>query len=421
MRVLVVQNPNRLKIFIFLFIILAHPVSGWWIDWVNCDDLLLNKEITPQSVFNDSENICFYGAGFNGKEFTISLKDPVRKLTRSMTVPVHKGVISSSWGHSLSAIDPGTYVIIGTNEKNSVCSNQNGENHCIPGDKSCTLWKFKGDIEECIKNKSKKCEIDNSSSDKDSDGDNWTDKCDAFPLDGSEWIDIDGDGNGHNMDADDFDVLVYKDKDDGITEPDEGSGTQEEVNGSSGEENSTEIPTENDNSNSTETDESSNAITPGESGDSGSSGGGGGGSGGGGSIPFKCVPEYECTYWSECNQDGKQTRACTIINNCPGPNAETEKICDGGYKPEENIKKESNLQVNSSEYAGSSFSTDLNQSGDSNQGNINVQNESGFSRITGNFITRLAENPPLSTSLIILLAISLVGLLSFRAWRKISK
>jgi uncharacterized Zn-binding protein involved in type VI secretion len=41
----------------------------------------------------------------------------------------------------------------------------------------------------------------------------------------------------------------------------------------------------------------------------------------------ECVPNWQCTSWSECGSDGKQTRTCSDLNNCgtiSGKPAETQ-------------------------------------------------------------------------------------------------
>lgn len=91
----------------------------------------------------------------------------------------------------------------------------------------------------------------------DDDNDGWQDGCDAFTQDSSEWMDIDGDGVGHNKDCDDFDAS------------------------------NTEICID-DNSNS------------------------GSGSSHKSSV---CFPEWECTEWSDC-EDGFIVRTCEKTNNC---------------------------------------------------------------------------------------------------------
>ena len=70
---------------ISLLILLSINVSAIWVDWVNCHDLLERNVITPQSVFNGTEDICFIGGGFTGSEYTLVLRDPVQKLERTFT------------------------------------------------------------------------------------------------------------------------------------------------------------------------------------------------------------------------------------------------------------------------------------------------------------------------------------------------
>ncbi|MBU2561313.1 MAG: hypothetical protein KKD17_03370 [Nanoarchaeota archaeon] len=42
-----------------------------------------------------------------------------------------------------------------------------------------------------------------------------------------------------------------------------------------------------------------------------------GGGGGGGGVTRECTPQWECTPWSTCRQDGTKTRTCYTLNNCP--------------------------------------------------------------------------------------------------------
>ncbi len=294
-------NFVKILIFLFVLILLIIPVSARWIQWVNCDDLFLRKRITPQQTFNSTEKICFYGSGFSGETYTIRLRETVKNLTRILTVPVNNEVISSVEGYSLSSIEPGVYTLMGLYESNYVCSNQDGQTHCIPEDKNCTFWKFKGDTGRCGRGRSRNCEIDFEFVDPDTDGDSWSDSCDAFPNDASDWIDIDGDGSGNNKDVDDFNILI-------ISEP----------------------------------------IIPGnnESGESGTGNGAGGGSGSGGNAR-KCAPEYECTDWSVCI-NGRQIRECWIINDCIGEPAPLERNCiENTQEPAENEEPYSMTQEES--------------------------------------------------------------------------
>lgn len=70
------------------------------------------------------------------------------------------------------------------------CYNE-GHPYCSPSDETC---EFVGSD----------CSVE-----ADSDADGWTDTCDAFPLDDSEWVDLDGDESGHNNDCNDFDSTIY--------------------------------------------------------------------------------------------------------------------------------------------------------------------------------------------------------------------
>ena len=57
-------------------------------------------------------------------------------------------------------------------------------------------------------------------------------------------------------------------------------------------------------------------------------GGGGGGSGGGG-----CSYNWECSTWSDCSQDGKQTRTCTNKGTCTGTAGEPAEVQNCVYNP----------------------------------------------------------------------------------------
>lgn len=83
----------------------------------------------------------------------------------------------------------------GCSTKN-LCYNQDNETFCSPDDDSCRLMRFTLDDGECRL----------SSLEVDSDSDSWSDSCDAFRFNSSEWVDYDADGVGHNEDCDDLDA-----------------------------------------------------------------------------------------------------------------------------------------------------------------------------------------------------------------------
>jgi len=397
-----------LILFASLFTILLSPANAMWIDWVNCYDLIYLHKITPQSTFQIDEKLCFYGAGFNGNQYTILLKDPVNKRTRSLAVPINNGVISSIEGISLSSMEPGTYILSGLLSQ-YVCSNENDQPYCIPEDLSCTLWKFT-DPESCLTNKSQACELDRGYHDLDSDGDGWTDECDGFPDDPTETIDIDGDGIGRNKDMDDFDNAA-------ITIRQGHSGNNPGQNQTASQNISNEIIINESNNQSNIT---NNSVASGSEGDSGGSGGGSSGSSGGGSgggsggsaggggrssgggtgaiqdIKLKCSPEYECNYWSDC-VDGFQTRSCSIINDCPGDPEETSRACVGQGLILEAVDN-------------------TEQTTETIDENPSVQ--SGFSLITGAVIRPIQERPGLFVSLFALLLIIVTSFLIYKYYYK---
>ncbi len=88
---------------------------------------------------------------------------------------------------------------------NAACYNDQGQPFCSPQDSFC---EYRNGAAEAS----------------DADGDGWTDSCDAFAQDASEWIDLDADGCGHNADIDDLDAAETSGCDDSGDE-----GANEEI------------------------------------------------------------------------------------------------------------------------------------------------------------------------------------------------
>ncbi len=67
------------------------------------------------------------------------------------------------------------------------------------------------------------------------------------------------------------------------------------------------------------------------------SGGGGGGGGGGGSSGWtsKCVPDWECTNWGNCQEGNKATRKCFDSSECNATRPNEERYCYYYVAPEE--------------------------------------------------------------------------------------
>jgi hypothetical protein len=53
----------------------------------------------------------------------------------------------------------------------------------------------------------------------------------------------------------------------------------------------------------------------------------GGGGGGGGGITAECSPQWECTPWSGCGEDGTRERECRTLNNCPKDKPAEKESC----------------------------------------------------------------------------------------------
>ncbi|MFH0875872.1 MAG: hypothetical protein V1859_08085 [archaeon] len=158
----------------------------------------------------------------------------------------------------------------------SYCKNQDNDFFCGEGDTSCTYVKYTGSEDNCA--------VDETFTDSDSDADLWSDNCDAFVDDNTEWLDFDGDSCGNNKDINDYDYS-------------EVSGCKE-----------------------SESDESGGIIvtTVDKASGSGSSGRG------------ICMEgAWKCTVWSEC-LEGKTTRICTKVKDCDGDwNKPSEtSVCD---------------------------------------------------------------------------------------------
>ena len=95
------------------------------------------------------------------------------------------------------------------------------------------------------------------------DNDNFSDYCDAFPENDTEWVDFDGDSYGGNYDCDDFNPLI-------TVECYETNETDDDDDGGKG----------------------------------------------GGSGETFCTAEWECTEWSSCDADDMRIRTCTKTNDC---------------------------------------------------------------------------------------------------------
>ncbi|MBD3203236.1 hypothetical protein GF327_03010 [Candidatus Woesearchaeota archaeon] len=80
--------------------------------------------------------------------------------------------------------------------KQSICENQDTLPFCNFDDTQCKYVKYIEFEGACIK--------DPDFNETDSDNDNWTDSCDAFPFNNKEQVDFDGDSLGYNIDCDDF-------------------------------------------------------------------------------------------------------------------------------------------------------------------------------------------------------------------------
>ncbi len=156
-------------------------------------------------------------------------------------------------------------IVFGTCSSTVACQNQNGAFSCSPSDSSCTYHTFVQDGQHCV--------VDTSFTDNDQDNDGWSNGCDAFIHEASEWIDIDGDGVGHTLDCNDYDTSIG-------------------------------------NCNAQPEETTSESSTPQRSG--GSKG---------------CVAKWDCSAWGSCI-DGKQTRTCERANYCFWPQSpETEQSC----------------------------------------------------------------------------------------------
>ncbi|MBN2422143.1 hypothetical protein JXB41_02860 [Candidatus Woesearchaeota archaeon] len=157
------------------------------------------------------------------------------------------------------------------------CETQEG-NFCYPESSECNYIIISG------------CDI---SSTGDNDEDLWQNGCDAFPEDNTECLDYDADGVGHNVDCDDYDPLNTS-----ICAEEEEEEVVEEV------------------------------IIQQEDNDNGGSSGRRGHSSGG-QVVWDCrIEDWECTDWSQCENE-KQTRTCSKIRACEGEfnKPEEEQSC----------------------------------------------------------------------------------------------
>jgi len=83
------------------------------------------------------------------------------------------------------------------NEYN-LCYNDHHQPFCSPHDETCEFIIHEWNGSSCV----------GASKELDSDGDGWTDTCDAFPQNPDEWLDYDGDMIGHNADCDDRNASI---------------------------------------------------------------------------------------------------------------------------------------------------------------------------------------------------------------------
>jgi hypothetical protein len=68
-------------------------------------------------------------------------------------------------------------------------------------------------------------------------------------------------------------------------------------------------------------------------------GGGGGGTEVAGRLARECTPQWECTPWERCGQDGTTTRNCHTLNNCPTDKPAESQECIYLLPPREKAKQ----------------------------------------------------------------------------------
>lgn len=78
-----------------------------------------------------------------------------------------------------------------------LCYNGDHQPFCAPTETSCTFASYTLVDGSCV-----------ATLEQDSDGDGWSDSCDAFPQNASEWMDLDADMVGYNTDCDDTNASI---------------------------------------------------------------------------------------------------------------------------------------------------------------------------------------------------------------------
>jgi len=137
-------------------------------------------------------------------------------------------------------------------------------------------------------------------------------------------------------------------------------------------------------------------CSPGENGGNGGNGGSGGNGGNGGTgitVKTSCTEKWTCSDWSEC-EEGKQTRTCTDEKNC-----NTTKL-----KPVTSVKCD--------ELPGNETQTNLSE--------LDREETSFFSSITGAFVGALGPTGALGTFIFIIAIIALI-ILSYAMKKKQKK
>ena len=93
-------------VYVLIVLTLIVPVYGSFIESLNCDDLF-SDTFTPQRIFNEPAEVCFYGSGYDTDSVSVNLENTDNSY--SVAVPVTHSIVTSVSGKYFSGIQAGEY------------------------------------------------------------------------------------------------------------------------------------------------------------------------------------------------------------------------------------------------------------------------------------------------------------------------
>jgi len=93
--------------YMIMALVLMVPAYATFIQTVNCDDLFSNQ-FTPQNVFNEPADVCFYGSGYSTSSMDLYLSNSDNTYNL-YDVEVTNGIITSINGDHFNDVAAGEY------------------------------------------------------------------------------------------------------------------------------------------------------------------------------------------------------------------------------------------------------------------------------------------------------------------------